>query len=171
MHIRNIDKFARYEAGEKIHYDGYGARTIAIDVVPVGPCVMRLHRADAKKGEAGQVIAILDRQETVKVDVKGDVAVSFEPAGELWYAAQRITVTKIAQDEASLTRLEKPGLYMDELSIALHRQAVLQRIQANQLEEARTAHTTQLERRLADMASQIEALAKPAEEAPPENGE
>lgn len=173
MHIRNIDKFVRYETGDKIHYDGHGPRTIAIEIIPVGPCVIRLHRATDKKGAAGQVVAMLERHETVKVDISGDVAVSLEPSGEVWYAAQRITVTKIAQDDASLTRLEKPGLYMDELSIALHRQATLQRIQANQLEEQRSAYTTQLERRLEQMAARIEELVpvQPDPQPEPENAE
>jgi len=170
VHIRNIHKYSQFETGDKIYFDGEGARTIAIEVIPLGPCAVRWNRVLNKKPVA-QLVAVVDRHETVKVDVSGDGFVTLEPSAEAWFYAQRITVTKIAQDDASLTRLEKPGLYMDELSIALHRQAVLQRIQANQLEETRTAYTTQLERRLADMASQIEALAKPAEEAPPQDGE
>lgn len=109
------------------------------------------------------------KPETFAFGWGGDFAVQFEASGEVWVLRDQTPVAIPGPpDSPEFTRLEKAAMFMDELDVVLHRQAVLQRMsqrsEVNERNERDTQlrqHNEALEAKLSELAEQIKALAPP----------
>lgn len=162
--VRNLDGFELYASGDKLVFTGRGVRTVVFEVNPVGPCVAYLYK---KVGKADQrmLIGWTEVPETFEVNVEGDVWVQLEPSAEVWvrHKADKVAGPNPGEDQ-TFTRMEKMGLYADDLTIALHRQATLNNIIAHRENFARDSYQRRLEARLEEMGETIKKLT-PKEEA------
>lgn len=164
MKVRNLKDYERYEEGDKLLLPGEDVRVVTFDVNPVGPCVVRLYtRHPGVKEPSSVLVGWCEHAETFDVTVEGQCWVQLEPSGEAWvrHKFRRVANPNPSEGE-TFTRMEKMGLYVDEIGVALHRQAVLQSIAASREGYVRDAYQRQLEKDLVDMRAQIAALTPPA---------
>lgn len=163
--IHNIEAFAKYGAKDKIIFAGTeGVDELIsgeIDVVTVGPCVVRLFVAGVDDKTAREyLLGTVEGADTVAFAVNGEAAhIKFEPSGEVWYRQSKLfAALDNPEPDVTYTRMEKPGLYNDEWSMMAHRMAVMEKLRAATDHREPDEHTASLERRMAEMAETIEAL-------------
>lgn len=160
-------------------FPGEGRRTVEVTLNSVGPCVVRAApwlKRGTKAEAFGDAVLVgcFEGMETYQVTVQDDYALLLEPSGEVW-ALRDMTPVALPVEQISLTRLEKPGLYMDELGIALARQATLSRmLESERSSEAAmrrreadadlTRREAALEARLKGLDEKIAALTPPVSE-------
>jgi len=164
-HIKNIDRWYRVANNTLLVYEGDAERTVEIAINAVGPCVARLvavHQEKGKwvpQGDPFLLGLVEGGREDFRWTANGNFAVVLETTGEAWVYRDMTPVSVQADESLEVfTRMEKAGLYMDDLGIALHRQAVLQRLQHKQQRELADDYTQSLEQRLQVLADQVEAL-------------
>lgn len=160
MKIRNLSGFEQYETGDKLLAPGDGVRVVSFDVNPVGPCVVYLYTKHPGVKEPTKTLAcVVEKMETLDVTVEGDAWFQLEVSSEAWvrHKFKRVVNPNPGQGE-TFTRMEKMGLYADELSIALHRQAVVNRIVQHRESYAQDAYQRQLESRVESLAALVAKL-------------
>ncbi|QCS37231.1 hypothetical protein [Tortoise microvirus 72] len=176
IRIKNIEQFQQWDAKASIVYraNGGGEEEVisgSIEFVAVGPVTIRLQLPDVgKKPGPSYLLGTYEgvAVETVIFAIAAPVVrLVFEPSGEVWFRKQDIfQAPENPNPDETFTRMEKPGLYMDDLSIALHRQSVLQRIHEGRQNVERDNYTAQLERKLRELGDTVEKLKpKPKPEA------
>lgn len=154
LRIANLDQYAQPKDG-LIVYKGTPKRTVALEINPVGPVAAYLVTA-GKKPER-YLLAVIDDPTEISFTWKGDFAVQLE--GEAWVRRDQTPVFVEADPELPVyTRFEKVGLYHDEVGMALHRQAVLQRLQASGSADETSLRAQRLEDQLAKQGKLIEEL-------------
>lgn len=153
LRIANREQWAQPEGGI-ILYRGTGARTVSLEINPVGPVVAYYVQGQGKKLEK-TLLAVLDEPTELIFMGDGDFAVQLE--GEAWVRRDQTPIFVEADPELKpYTRFEKVGVYHDEIGMALHRQATLQRLvdadgaaessmRARRLEQTLETTTRQLE--------------------------
>lgn len=169
--VRELENWYKVPEGEAIVYNGILERTVELRVMAVGPLILRVAPLDDK----GKVTTerfflgyVESGEETFQWTRAGDFAVILEPTVEVHVWRDQSPVAKPLQDRGpSFTRFEKAGLYVDPLGIALHRQAVLERLSQRQQRQDGSDYTRSLEERLAKLAEQIEALTPPPPQVEP----
>lgn len=172
MKIRNLSGFEPYGVGDKLLAPGSDVRVISFEVNPIGPCVVWQYTRHKGVKEPAKVLAcVVEKLETLDITVDGDVYFELEPSQEVWvrHKFKRVVNPNPNQGE-TFTRMEKMGLYTDELSIALHRQAVVNRIVQHRESYAQDAYQRQLEKRVEALAATIERL-QPKPQVEEENDE
>lgn len=168
MRVRNLEEYELYGVGDKLMCPGEGARTVSFDVNPVGPVVVRLYtKVPGKKEPVAKLVGWAERQETFDVTVKGECWVQLEPSMEVWvrHKWKRVVNPNPGEGE-TFTVMEKMGLYVDDIGVALHRQAVLAKIANDRENYGRDAYQRQLETQLLELNKRIEAL-QPSKQEPP----
>lgn len=161
--VRNLEGFRLYGEGDKLVFAGNGKRTVTFEVNPVGPVVAYLY-SGVGKSATRVLIGWTEVPETFEVNVDGDVWVQLEPSAEVWVRHSKIAVAAPnPSDGQTFTRMEKMGLYADDLTIALHRQAVLNNIVSHREGFARDAYQRRLEARLEEMSDTIAKLTPKSE--------
>lgn len=168
--IANLDQWAQPKDG-RIRYEGTPRRTVALEINPVGPVVAYLLQ-DGKK--ARLLLAVIDEPTEISFTWEGDFTVELE--GEAWVRRDQTPVFVEADPALPVyTRFEKVGLYHDEVGMALHRQAVLQRLQALDGADESSLRAQRLEDQLAKQGKLIAELLARQPVQPPEpeglNGE
>lgn len=163
--IKNITEFYAYEVDhtELVYHANTDDGMISgeLEINTVGPCVARLQLPnEGKKPGKAWLLGTYEGHETISFSIDAPLArVVLEPSGEVWWRRSEVFASNANPNpEETFTRMEKPGLYQDELGIALHRQATLNRIYAAQEGAVADAHTKRLERMIAEMSDKIEAL-------------
>lgn len=153
MRIANLDQWAVPKGGV-ITWQGSGRRQVAIEVNPVGPVVAYYMQGEGK-AQTKTLLAVLDEPTEVIFHGEDNFAVHLE--GEAWVRRDQTPIFVEADpDLVSFTRFEKVGLYHDEIGMALHRQAILQRLSA-----ADGAHeTSQRAQRLEAQLGEVNDLVK-----------
>lgn len=171
-HVKNLDRWYQLPDGDAVTYrDELQSRTVELQIMAVGPCVVYLHDLDPLEVEPKAVgpkmlLGYVEAgEETFRFTREGHFAVSFD-ATEVWVYRDQVPVAADAGPVKSFTRFEKAGLYVDALGMALHRQSVLTKLAARQANADGIAYTRGLEDRLAALARQVEALTPPASEPP-----
>lgn len=154
LRIANLDQWAQPKDGI-ILYKGTPKRTVALEINPVGPVAAYLLEG-GKKG-ARVLLAVIDEPTEISFTWEGDFAVELE--GEAWVRRDQTPVFVEADPALPVyTRFEKVGLYHDEVGMALHRQAVLQRLQATGSADESSLRAQRLEEQLAKQGKLIEEL-------------
>lgn len=164
--IKNLQQWYKVPSGEALYYWGDIERAVEIELNTVGPCAVYVETLDLNRNPLERYfLGVAEGLETFQWRLEGDFAVVLDPSGEVWARRDQSPVSLPAPEGESFTRFEKAGLYVDEIGMALHRQAVLNRMAASQAtgEERRTSKA--LEQRLADLTAQV---AKLTAEKPPE---
>lgn len=176
--MTDLERWYRVDGGS-LGFPGAGRRTIEVRLNSVGPCVVRCAPWDMgnKKEPFGEAVLVgcFEGQETFQVTVNGHAALLLEPTVEVW-ALRDMSPVAMQVEQISLTRLEKPGVYMDELGIALARQATLSRMLESQRSSERSrlqreadaqlsAREADLEKRLKGLDERIAALTPPVSDA------
>lgn len=167
--VRNIKDFQRVAEVSNIQFGGEGSRQVELELNPVGPVTVYMVQPGEKKGEAQEwLVAVVDSHEMLCFEGHGVFAVRLEPSHEVWVRRSEHTVVTGEDSGDTLTRMEKQGLYLDDLSIALHRQAILTRIQQEEDGRQRKSHADSLERKLDATSKLVEELQRQlAEKNPP----
>lgn len=180
LRIRDIDRWYKVEAG--LAFYGEAMRTVAVEVSTVGPTMVLVlpfildkagrptyNRDDAVFG------GVVEGRETIEVTWGGNFAIAFDVESEVWALRDQSPVAMPSDpDLPKFTRFEKQGLFVDDLSVALHRQAVLTRLAEKSKVEAQNVREAGLQQQLADLAAQVRALTPPppkVEEPPKVEGE
>lgn len=164
--IQNIDEFRAYNEKSRITFTAQGPEGVIggeIEIVTVGPCVARLVvPAEGKAKEQVYLLGCFEGHETIQFAIKAEnAAVVLEPSGEVSYRQQKtFAVADNPNPDENFTRNERMGLEMDELGIALHRQAVLNRIETGRERLVADQHTRSLERKLQETNERVDALLK-----------
>lgn len=167
--IKNIAQYLRYDKTTNLVFhaavgDEQPSVLVELEINPVGPCVVRAHAPDTKKGEPGEswLVGCYDSPETLRFALPLKACrVSLE-AAEVWVRRPRtVSTEQNPNPDETFTRMEKQGIDMDEMSVALHRQAVFNRIAANRDMAERDAYTRQLESKLNQLSEQIATLTPP----------
>lgn len=176
--IKNITEYFQYDIKKTkfvFHASGDENSTLVeFDITPVGPAVVRAQAPD-DKGKPGQtwLVGVYDEPETLRFALPFKaVQVIIEPSLEAWVRRPRtVAAHENPNEDETFTRMEKQGIDLDPMTVALHRQAIMTRIATNRENVERDSYTSRLERGLADLAAQVEALtaAKQAEPPSPEN--
>lgn len=172
--IKNLTQYFQYDtkATNLVFHSGPGdeATLVEFDINPVGPCVVRAHAPDTEKGKPGEswLVGVYDERDTLRFALPfAAVRVSLEPSGEVWVRRPRtVSTEENPNPDENFTRMEKQGIDMDPVQIALQRQSILTRIQTNRESAERDSYTLSLERKLEELASSVATLQ--AEKAPPE---
>lgn len=164
--LKNVEDFVKYDdttdhmltfkANEET-----GMVSGEFEVKVVGPCAAFVHLPDVGKNPGPRyLLCLIDADDTIVFSVKAPMArVVLQPSAEVWF--RKRTVFQSADNpnpDQNFTRMEKPGLYQDELGIALHRQAVLNRIQQTASETASAAAARRMAKQLEDLTGQIAEL-------------
>ncbi|UYD39166.1 MAG: hypothetical protein [Wigfec virus K19_56] len=164
VRVHNIEQFQKYDEHSRIIFkanDNSGVIGAEFELNTVGPCVARLHLPDDGK-KAGKVflIGVYEGNQTVQFGIAAQsVMVSLEPSGEVWYRKRdSFAVADNPNPDVSFTRKENMGLEMDELGIALHRQAVLNRIEAGRSQLVTDQYTRKVERQLQETNARVDKL-------------
>lgn len=169
--IQNIEEFRPYNEKSRITYQAQGPEGVIggeLEIVTVGPCVARLVLpAEGKAKEQAYLLGCFEGHETIQFAIKAPLAVIvLEPSAEVAYRQQKtFAVADNPNPDENFTRNERMGLEMDELGIALHRQAVLNRIEQSRQRLQDDQYTSALERKLAETSAAVERLVKAQEEA------
>lgn len=168
-HIRNLDRWNKVVDGEVL-FTGAQARGGEIIVNSVGPCVVHYVPLgpDGKPSGDEVLLGCSEGLETYRWDSRGPCMIVLEPSGEVWVYRDQTPLAKPAENGVSMTRVEKAGLYMDDLGMALHRQAVLQRMARMQATEEDTRYTRGLEERLEALSALVATLRPPQPDFEPE---
>lgn len=152
--VANLDQWARPADGI-IAYVGTPKRTVALEINPVGPVVAYLK--EPGKGGHRILLAVIDEPTEITFTWEGNFNVELE--GEAWVRRDQTPVFVEADPDLPVyTRFEKVGLYHDEVGMALHRQAVLQRLQAADGADETSLRARRLEERLAKQDALIAEL-------------
>jgi len=175
--IKNLTQYFRYDTKETnlVFHSGPGdeATIVEFDLNPVGPCVVRAHAPDTTKGKPGQswLVGVYDTRETLRFALPfSAVRVSLEPSLEAWVRRPRtVSTEENPNPDENFTRMEKHGIDMDPVQIALQRQAILTRIQTNRESAERDSYTLSLERKLDQLSTTVASLT--AEKTQSENTE
>lgn len=159
--INNIVAMQLWPVGSTIAYQAGGdgeAMMQEITLVATGPCVLFI-RPKAAKGEDEQtfLLDVFEGRQSFQWAFPGEYELCIEPSGPVYYASPAGAVAYDVGDVKSFTRFEKPGLYIDELSFALHQQSVLNGIMQGRERMERDAYQRQLERRLEELTARIDA--------------
>lgn len=166
LRVRDIDRWYKVTSGA-LAFHGDKLRTVAVTVSSVGPTrVMVVPFTVNSKGqntwlEDDAVLGgVVEGREAIEVTWGGNFALIFDEGVEVW-ALRDNTPVSVPADPAlpKFTRFEKQGLFMDELSVALHRQAVLTRLATKSETEAATRREVALQDKLEEMSRAIAALA------------
>lgn len=164
--IQNIEEFREYKQGDTLRYVAQGPEGVIggeLEIVTVGPCVARLHIPGDKKGSVTKyLLGCFEGHETIQFAIKApEAVVVLEPSAEVAYRQQKtFAVADNPNPDENFTRNERMGLEMDELGIALHRQAVLNRIEQSRQRLQDDQYTSTLERKLAETSAAVEQLVK-----------
>lgn len=161
--IRNVLAFQRYEKFIVVDAPQVdGKVSIEMELRTVGPAVARVSVfPNGAKKAVSYLLGVFEDGDTINVSVDApQVVLSFDEGTEVWYRDLTVPIGKENPDPSkTFTRMEKPGLYMDELGIALHRQAVLGRIAERRQNFQRDQYQSQLEGELTRLRGLIEAMA------------
>lgn len=170
-HVKNLDRWYLVPEKKGVPFEGTLSREVEMKVMCVGPCVLYVTGlANGKAVGDRMLLGYVDGgEETFRWRMAGNFAVTFDASGEVWVYRDQTPVGAEAPNGKSMTRVEKAGLYVDELGHALHRQAVLQRLATRQKTDQETAYTRGLEKRLEELVATVAAL-KPAPKPVPEPG-
>lgn len=173
--IRNVTEYFLYDTKKtdlKFFASGSEEATLCeFDITPLGPVAVRVQAPDEKKGEPGQswLVGVYESAETLRFAVPFKAAkVVLEPSGEVWVRRPHVAAaSENPNPDETFTRMEKQGIDMDPMSIALHRQAVMNRIATGRDNAERDSYTASLERKLAEISQTVDQLkaARAAEEA------
>lgn len=172
--LQNVDQFRLYDPKSRIVFRANGDTGIIhgeVEINTVGPCVARLSLPAEGKAEPVQyLLGCYEGNVTIQFAIGAPLAaVVLEPSGEAWYRnAETFAVSDNPNPDENFTRLEKMGLEQDELGIALHRQAVLSRIQNERSQSVSDQYTRNLERQLAETNARVDAILAAQAEAEPE---
>lgn len=161
--VNNITALSLWGVGEELTYRNEHAQNPVMQelrLVSVGPCAVFIVPPTSKgKDDKLYLLGVFEGDETFQFAFPAfEYKVIVDPSGPVYYASPTGEVAQDVGEVKSFTRLEKPGLYMDELGIALHRQAVLSRISAARENVTKDAYQRQLERQLAELSEQVAAL-------------
>lgn len=160
--VKNLDQW--YKVTGPIVFDNPMGGTHEVELNPIGPCVARLQLGVVEDGKfkpdkgAGVLLGLIDQLDGYQFTVTQPCAVHLE-AQEVWARRDQTPVAVPFDPESpSFTRLEKAGLFVDEIDVLLHRQSVLQRLSASQALGEERQKSERLERRLDELVAQITAL-------------
>lgn len=168
--LRDLDRWV--EASSGILFPGEALRTVSVTINPVGPAVARVvpYQLNSKGAhtydkDSAVFLGVFDQMETLEITWGGSFAVFFEDAVEVWVLRDQTPLAIAADpDSPKFTRFEKQGLFVDDLGVALHRQAVLSRLANKQNEQAANVREAGLRQQLEELGKLVAGLTK-AEEA------
>lgn len=171
LRIRDLDRWYKVENGLSFH--GEAMRTVAVEVSTVGPTMVlvvpfQLDKAGRPTYDRDEAVfgGVVEGRETIEVTWGGNFALAFDVEAEVWALRDQSPVAMPADPELpKFTRFEKQGLFVDDLSVALHRQAVLTRLAEKSKVEAQNVREAGLQQQLADLEAKVKALTPPP---PPE---
>lgn len=167
--VRNLKQFAKYTADDAIVIDGpVKTRVIAFDVNPYGPVAIYFDAVEMGQTKVKPVrtfVGWCETPETFEVTVDNTGYIVFEPTGEVWvrYVGAPVVNPNPGAGQ-TFTRMEKMGLYADDLTIALHRQAVINNIVTGRQNLQRDSYQRQLEGKLQELSDTIAKLTPKKEE-------
>lgn len=165
--IKNVEEFVPYK--DELMFVGIEGqrRTLEVEINAIGPCVVWLKQLKGEKQVTKHLLGCHEGLETYQVDVEAHtVAIEIEE-GTPWVRVVRGKVAAPNPSEGeTFTRMEKLGLHVDELGVALHRQSILQGIASQRENLERDNYQRSLERRLGELTTLIDKL-KPKEEGEP----
>jgi len=164
--IKNLVQFFQYDTKSTnlVFHSGPGdeATLVEFDLNPLGPCAVRAHAPDTEKGRPGEAwfVGVYEKAATLRFALPFKaVRVSLEPSGEAWVRRPRtVSTEENGNPDENFTRMEKQGIDMDPVQIALQRQAILTRIQTGREMAERDGYTVALERKLAELGEAITTL-------------
>jgi len=163
--ITNVDQYVQNDGKAPIVFKAQaGNDTVHAEfqINTVGPCVARVQLPDEGKKPGKQyLLGTFEGRETIQFAIAAQqVAVFLEPSGEVWVRREKVFATADNPNpEENFTRMEKMGLEMDELGIALHRQAVLNAIESDRRQIVADSYTRRLERQLEETNAVVKKLA------------
>jgi len=171
LRIRDLDRWYKVENG--LLFQGEALRTVAVEVSTVGPTMVlvvpyTLDKAGRPTYDRDEAVfgGVVEGRETIEVTWGGNFALAFDMEAEVWALRDQTPVAIPSDpDLPKFTRFEKQGLFVDDLSVALHRQAVLTRLAEKSKIEAQNVREAGLQQQLAELAAQVKALTPPP---PPE---
>lgn len=178
IRIRDLDRWYKVETGLAFH--GEALRTVAVEISTVGPTMLMVvpftldkkglptfSRDDAVFG------GVVEGREVIEVTWGGNFALAFDEGSEVWALRDQTPVATPADPALpKFTRFEKQGLFIDDLGVALHRQAVLTRLAEKSKTEAQNLREAGLVQQLAELSAKVAALTPPqVEQQPPEKEE
>lgn len=168
IRVKNLKDYYKVKAGEAVVYHGVADREVQLKINTAGPCVVYVQQVDDKnkplpKAERFLLGMVDNGQEEFSWRLSGNFAVTFDPTGEVWVYRDQTPLAVPGNGNPPFVRLEKMGVHVDELGVALHRQAVLNRLQRSQETIGDNLRARALEDRLADLTALVESLKpKPA---------
>jgi len=168
--INNIVAMQEWPVGGLItikNGDSHEPTMQELTMVAVGPCVVIITpKAERRKDAPTYVLGVFEGRETFQFAFPGEeYYLSVEPSGPVYYASPLGAVAVDVGEVPFFTRMEKPGLYMDELSFALHQQSVLTRIAASRERMEADAYQRDLEGQLDSLRATVEGLTAARQEA------
>lgn len=174
--VKNVQDFVQYDETTNLVFksnDESGVISAELEINTVGPCVVRLQLPNAGK-KVGNVylVGVYEGLDKVHFAIAAPEArLVFEPSGEVWFRHNEVPQGIPDTGEETFTRLEKPGLYLDDLSLALHRQSVLQNIAETRRNVNADAYQRRLEKTIDELSAKIDGIEKEraGEQKPPEN--
>lgn len=168
IRIKNLMDWYKVPTGEGVRFLGKADREVELKVNTAGPCIVYVQRLDDKgekplaKSERYMLGMVDNGQEAFVWRMPGNFVVTFDATGEVWIYRDQTPLAIPGKGEPSFVRLEKMGVHVDELGVALHRQAVLNRLQRSQETVGENVRAKALEKQLADLTKLVESL-KPKE--------
>lgn len=162
--IKNLMDYFLVPKGHGIAFFGHADREVSMKINTAGPCVVYVQavQADGKTPLAKSqrmLLGMVDNGlEEFVWRMPGNFAVTFDPTGEVWVYRDQTPLAVAGKGEGSFTRLEKIGVHVDELGVALHQQAVLNRLQRSQETVGENIRAKALEARVADLAKLVDSL-------------
>lgn len=164
VRVHNVEQFQRWDDKSRIVFranDNSGVIGAELEINTVGPCVARVHLPDEGKNP-GKVylLGVFEGNQTIQFGISAEtVMVALEPSSEVWYRkSDTFATAENPNPNVSFTRMENMGLEMDELGIALHRQAVLNRIETGRVQIVADQYTRKVERLLAETNARVDKL-------------
>lgn len=169
IRVKNLRDYYKVPKTGGVFFYGTADREVELKVKSAGPCVVYVQQLD----EAGEkplpkseryLLGMIDNgEETFAWRLPGNFVVTFDPTGEVWVYRDQTPMAIPGKGGAPFVRLEKMGVHVDELGVALHRQAVLNRLQRSQETIGENIRAKELEARLADLTKLVETLKPKAE--------
>lgn len=175
IRVKNLTDYFPVPAGEAVVYRGSLEREVSIRVNTAGPCMVYVQQLDASgtkpldKAPRYLLGMVENGQQEFMWRMAGNFAVTFDPTGEVWVYRDQTPLAIAGEGKGSFVRLEKIGVHVDELGVALHRQAVLNRLQRSQETVSENIRAKGLETRLAELAALVDSL-KPKDPGPKVEG-
>jgi len=162
MRVKNIQQFDKFDsAKDKLVWPQNTVQSVDLHYKTVGPCAFYVQATDVVKAPR-YLLACVEGNGNLEFAFPAPFQVTCEPSGEVWVRRDYTLAAKEAEDGATYTRFSNMSLEMDPISVALHRQGILQRIANERENVGRDAYASQLERKLSELQEQVAAL-KPKE--------